>query len=534
MAESAHNSRLRATLACVVALLAVSAARAEWIWNPDAGWVNTRAALEPTPAGRFKYAVGMLVENNVAAARDLLEGLDRSGVSPKLLTKARYYLVICHLELREFPKALAGLRRLRKEAGDAARESRLNQLQLRLAKAMLPTLTRAASQTLEDLLKRPLKPRTRGDVLLALAEAEMRERLYDTARERDLAVAKLDVPDAMKGEGVFGAGWADLLFCRDVRYERERLRRALKQFETYRRRFPGGPFAEKSREGAWICRGLLREYAKQRQAVYYAVIDLIEGRLDQAYGPLKKAARQYQDTYVGEAASYYVADYWYRKGDYWTAFDKYEQLLKDYPAALRLREVIDREFEIGKRIMRMKGGWRWRSWRLANATHVFEQMVEHNPGGPKADDAQVLIGECYMEREDWAEAYDAFTTLIDDYPQSEWVPLARYRSGAAKFRQSELTEDKRELLMEAGRAFDVYLRDYPHGPFAAKAREMLKRTRSREAALRWAVVRFYERTGKPRAAAHVLKGLAKDYRGTAWARLAVQRMKVYAAAGYFE
>ena len=534
MAESLRKAWLQAALACLIALGAAASGGAEWIWNPDAGWVNTRAALTPTPEGRFKYAVGMLLENNVDAALDMLLKLEREKTSPELLLKARYYLIVCRIELRDFATARAGLRRLRGGSIDAAWRPRLDGLQLRLGKAMAASLPKAAAETLEDILKRRPAAETRAEALLALAGVEIRLRRFDAARKRYLEVVGLEVQDAVKGRGVYGAGWADLLFCRDVRYDRKRLDRALKQFEAYPKRFPGGVLTAKARECAWLCRGLLREYAGQRQAVYYAVIDLIEGRLDKAYGPLKRAARKYPDTYVGEAASFYLAEYWFRKGDYWTAFDKYEKLLKDYPAALRLREVIDREFEIGKRIMRMKGGWRWRSWRLANARHVFEQIIEHNPSGPKADDAQALVGECDMERGDWEKAYEAFNALVDDYPQSEWAPLAWYKSGEARFRQSELTEDKRELLMQASRAFQVYLRDYPYGPFAAKARVMIRRIRSREGALRWAVVRFYERTGKPWAASHVLEGLAKDYVGTAWARLARQRLKVYAASGYLE
>ena len=382
--------------------------------------------------------------------------------------------------------------------------------------------------------KRPWPKDLRVEALLALADLETARREYDQARRRYLRAARLDPDEAQTSRAVFGAAWADLLYCRDAGYDRKRLERASKEFDGYERRCRGGPMARRARECAWLCRGLLKEYAAARQAVYYAVIDLLVGDLDKAYGPLKKAARKYRDTYVGEAAEYYVAEYWYMKKRWTDAFDCYEELLERYPGASRLREIVDREYEIGKKIMNTPSQWKWRSWRLANATHVFERMILHNPSGPRADDAQILIGDCYLERCKWEEAYQAYTTLIEDYPQSEWVPLARYRSGLGRFRQAEFTEDKKELLIDATRAFQVYLRSYPRGALADRARAMMKRARSREAALQWRAARLYERTDKPWAAAYVLKRLVKTYPATAWAGAARRRLKAYVAAGYLE
>jgi outer membrane protein assembly factor BamD (BamD/ComL family) len=251
---------------------------------------------------------------------------------------------------------------------------------------------------------------------------------------------------------------------------------------------------------------------------------------DEAYAILKKAANKYVGTYMGEAAKYYMAVYWYHRKEYWKAFKAFEELMEEYPGASRTRQVVDYEFEIAKQLMTHQGFWRdWMLWRACDA---LEKVVEHNPSGPKAPDAQMLLGDCYMERWYWEDAYEAYNVVVESYPNSKWLSTAQFKCGLAKFREAEFTEDKRELLIQAQRAFTVYLRDSPSGAFADQARQLLSRCRYREAALKWQAAKLYERVERPRAAVATLADIARNYRETVWAGRAKERLAAYAKLGY--
>ena len=513
----------------LVAALQAGAARAEWIWHPDAGWVSTREAMEPTPEGRFRHAVALKMQGHVNSALELLLRVQAQEPPADLRRMALYHIADCHAQLGEFEAAQAAIERI--EAADLSEEwrDRVARLRLDLGDRWSRANPKKGVRALEALEQAARGRDMHSEALVALADAQVRASRFDEARANYLAALETRPPADRAGRATFGAGWADLLYCRDVEFDPARIRRAVGMFEEYLDRFPGGPFAERARECVWIGHSLREEYSEERREVFFAVTRLLAGDPRAARPVLRRAARRYRHTYVGEVATFYLAEYLYQQGNDWAAFKRYEQVMDRYPGTTRLREVVERQFDIGRRLMDTREGWRWRGWTLSRAIRVLDRSIDHNPSGPHADEAQLLVGDCYMEKGRYDDAYVSYRTLIENYPGSEWVSTARFKSGLARFRQAEFTEDKTELLMQARRAFEVYLREDPVGAFAAEARNLLRRVDSREAALQWRAARFYERTNNAHAAAFALNRITQDYPDTAWAELARKRLREYEA-----
>jgi tol-pal system protein YbgF len=84
----------------------------------------------------------------------------------------------------------------------------------------------------------------------------------------------------------------------------------------------------------------------------------------------------------------------------------------------------------------------------------FEFYIKSFPTSPRADDAQLNIGNSYFAMGNFKEAVTALQKVINDYAQSDSVPQAYYKLGQSYegLKQVEL----------ARRAYETLLKNYPN------------------------------------------------------------------------
>jgi TolA-binding protein len=97
----------------------------------------------------------------------------------------------------------------------------------------------------------------------------------------------------------------------------------------------------------------------------------------------------------------------------------------------------------------------------------FEAALRAEPFGPRADDAQLWIGETLFEQERYADAVNAFDRMIETYPDSEFVLRARLKKGLALF------EARRTA--EAVQVLQALINEHPDSDEARIAEQYLKR-----------------------------------------------------------
>ena len=102
-------------------------------------------------------------------------------------------------------------------------------------------------------------------------------------------------------------------------------------------------------------------------------------------------------------------------------------------------------------------------WDLAIAG--FEAFIRAFPKGDKADDAQVNIGNCYLQAGKNDKAVEAYDVAIRTYPGGNALPEAFYKKGLAlkNLKQVDRARD----------AFDTVVKNYPSSAEASLARQQL-------------------------------------------------------------
>lgn len=521
--------RFKAPVAGAVLICLCFAAnlRAEWTWDADAGWINMGEQPPSSDQGLYGYAAGLFTRGDYAAASEYFEKVIVGFSESPFAAKAQFGLARCEARLGRPANAvrLCNELLLRKPAGVNLEDVVSFQL------AQLETLSgkdlARAGELVETVAQGAPTPALLYDALLRRARILLAQNRFDDAREAALVAAGKAVSDQSRDDALVLAAMCDMTACQAAQPSIMRMDRAvalLRPVAASGRNDDAS--AATAREYLPLAENALADPDVRRMRVYVAPVLLYQGRMVEARKFFSRARKQFKNTLPGETASYYYAETLFRERNYWSAFKSFQLFLEAYPSSARLRQAVEREFEIGQALGE-------RGERSRSIT-VMQAVAANEPSGPLADDALMFAGRAQL---DWGHPDDAkgtFDAILKSYPRSEWATTALYFEGVADLQNSALAGDRIEVLAEARAAFEVYLRNAPDGPFAADARDKLADTKEKQAAALVDVARFYERRDEPGAARVYYAIVAESLRDTSAASQARARLDALKTEGEME
>ena len=116
----------------------------------------------------------------------------------------------------------------------------------------------------------------------------------------------------------------------------------------------------------------------------------------------------------------------------------------------------------------------WTGGQYDLAISGFELYIKTYPTSPRADDAQLNIGNSYFAMGSYKEAVTALQKVISDYPRSDSVPQAYYKLGQ--------TYEALKQVDLARRAYETLLKEYPDDRmYGTLARQRLESLNKKEA-----------------------------------------------------
>lgn len=106
-----------------------------------------------------------------------------------------------------------------------------------------------------------------------------------------------------------------------------------------------------------------------------------------------------------------------------------------------------------------------REGRYAEAADAFTRFLEDFPGGPYADNARYWLGESRYVTRDFTPALEAFRQVVENHPGSAKVPDARLKLGYTLYEMARY-EEAREVLQ-------TVVKQHPESAVARLAEERL-------------------------------------------------------------
>jgi len=202
------------------------------------------------------------------------------------------------------------------------------------------------------------------------------------------------------------------------------------------------------------------------------------------------------------------------------AFAELGAIAADYAGS----EIAGRARELQFQVARREGGE-----SLGRSFDHLDQLLADSRS--RAESARVLKakGDVAFDARRYVMAQDEYLTVIDFYPDSEWVPYCELRIGECQWRLAQWLRLGDERAQGAERAFADFAARYPQHTLAPAARRRVQEVRSFRAERLEAVARFYARNERrPWAARAPLHTLAEEFADTpqgAWAAGELARMR---------
>jgi outer membrane protein assembly factor BamD (BamD/ComL family) len=199
-------------------------------------------------------------------------------------------------------------------------------------------------------------------------------------------------------------------------------------------------------------------------------------------------------------------------GEPWDAYETIKGFADQFPHTDLRREVIEVEFEAGRRLSLSHAGFLFFWSDQTAARTVLEHLITRHPDNQYLADALRILGEMAYAEGRYQLAQERYRDLLRRRPESEWVSLARFRYAMSIFSRLQGPEYDLEQMQNATRELAEFLQQPPENPaFVEAARNALATLKEWQAERHVLISQFYRRVGNAPGERMHLQQAARDY-----------------------
>lgn len=233
-------------------------------------------------------------------------------------------------------------------------------------------------------------------------------------------------------------------------------------------------------------------------------------------------------------AIFWIGESLFRVGEYDRALRVYQYLRRKHTDFVRLREVLERIYEIGLswiRGRRHRFLWIFSRGAVVEGVEILVDLLKEYPylrssaGELIADDGIYTVAQTYFRLGEYGRAREYYERLLRDYPGSEWADLSAFQVALSYLRQSEGVAYDSEPLERAKRKFREYIKRFRRGNRVVEARRILRKIEEDQAGYMYGVALDYQSQGYFVSAVVYYLAVIRRYPGTDWARKAKRVLK---------
>lgn len=236
------------------------------------------------------------------------------------------------------------------------------------------------------------------------------------------------------------------------------------------------------------------------------------GKVSKAQGLYQSIVKRYPFTKSAAEASFQNAVIIRHNGKMDDAFNALQKFILSYRDSPHFSEALEKQYEIAEEA---KGGKKQRGLLLINmkmnsseVIKFYETIIKNAPFGKYAPLAQFSIAEVQQDLKEKDKAVAAYQKVVENYPNTSQAAEAQFRIGSISNIAAQRSEDASNLLA-ARDALRTYIATNPGGDRKQETEMILHQVNTAEANQSLTVAKFYQRTGKTKAAAIYLNEALK-------------------------
>jgi len=253
---------------------------------------------------------------------------------------------------------------------------------------------------------------------------------------------------------------------------------------------------------------------------------LARGKARNASKQLKKWLEMYPDSPRYPEGLFYRADADFQRGNYYKAYERYEELLDLYAGSNLVERALRREMAVAAKFL---AGTRRKvlGMRMLPATEegldILDNIAVHRAAGTSlAAEALKMRADYFYQQGEFIDAEREYARLAREFASGPETPLAMLRSAQSAMASfAGVTFDDAPLI-EAEIRFQEVLRRFPKLGEQERVPQILEQIRDTRAEKEYRIAQWYDRTNRYRAAGFYYQSVARYWPDTHWAGLAEQ------------
>jgi len=252
-----------------------------------------------------------------------------------------------------------------------------------------------------------------------------------------------------------------------------------------------------------------------------AIKDFDEKDYKKAFITCRFIAKKYPDSVEASEAQYYMGRSLEELKTPYEAYFAYQKILDSYPNSKRINEVVEREYAIAMQFAEKEQpkllGLKKYDFTEHPGVVIFKSLAEKVPNSEYGSKAQYQLGMLFIKLKRYDDAKEAFTRLIDKYPDSAWYAPAKYQLAQATAKGFAGTDYDARAVHEATARLDEFLSSHPDSDVAGQASDSLKDLNEKAAKKSYETASFYEQRKQYKAAKVYYEIVLDKYPRTGWA-----------------
>jgi outer membrane protein assembly factor BamD len=260
----------------------------------------------------------------------------------------------------------------------------------------------------------------------------------------------------------------------------------------------------------------------------YALSFYNDKKMEDALREFKKLFKAYPKSFEASESQYYLGLIEEERGNLYEAYQAYQKLIDKYPFSERIKEVIEKQYNIADEFM---GGYKRKAFGVTlpvenPAVEIYAKVIENSTYGPIAPKAQYKLGLVLKGLQRYYEAEEAFNKVISNYPDSEWVEPAKFQIASCRAAMSRSPDYDQGAAGEAKQKFEDFVRDHPDAVLSQEAETNIARLNEKEAQASFNTASFYEKQKAYKAAEIYYGYVIKNYPKSIWAAKSLEKLQM--------
>ncbi len=250
--------------------------------------------------------------------------------------------------------------------------------------------------------------------------------------------------------------------------------------------------------------------------------------LKKAVREFRKLVKRYPNSDDAPKTLAVLGEIYEEMGEYYKAYQSYQKILDQYSSYTHVDSLIEREYAIGNLFFEGQKRKLLGFEILPSgeqAIEIFKKIGENAPYGPYGEVSQYKMGLCYRKIGKLNEAKSAFEDLIKQYPDGEYVDLARFENALATVKQSKKSHYDQQATDQAIEEFQAFIQAHPESESVTEAKETIRELEERKAKKSFEIAKFYESRGERQSAKVYYNEVIEKFPESSFATSAKERLE---------